>query len=76
MNDETDRIPVPSNGRGPDPNIADAGEPVPREQTVALTPTQLAAGFGILAGLLVLFVRSRRGRSSGRDSGGDTGRHE
>ena len=76
MNHEPDRIPVPGNGRGRDPDMADAGKPVPRDQTAALTPTQLAAGFGILAGLLVLFVRSRRGRGSGSDSGRDSGRDE
>ena len=79
MSQDTDRIHVPTNGRGPhledDGTAAGAaatgrtdgppGVPVPRDQTVPLTPTQLAAGFGIVAGLLLLFVgaRRRRGRS-------------
>jgi hypothetical protein len=81
MSDDTDRIPVPTNGTGPHPVVAvpqgrvgatpvgdvpgdavDAGA-VPRDQTVAFTPNQLAAGFGIVAGLLLLFAaRRRRGR--------------
>lgn len=83
MSEDTDRIPVPTNGKGPhrdaleapagrtvatpvgeapDDAAADGGA-VPREQTIAFTPNQLAAGFGIVAGLLLLFAaRRRRGR--------------
>jgi hypothetical protein len=81
MSDDTDRIPVPTNGKGPHrdeleapagrtvakpvgvaPDDADPGA-IPREQTIAFTPNQLAAGFGIVAGLLLLFAaRRRRGR--------------
>lgn len=77
MSEDTDRIPVPTNGRGPHPDAApppadespgSAGKPLSRDQTVSFTPNQLAAGFGIIAGLLLLFVgaRRRRGRP-GRD---------
>ena len=81
MNQDTERIPVPTNGRGPMPDDAPApatappverrgpaGDAVPRDQTVPLTPTQLAAGFGIVAGLLLLFVGARR-RRGGKGSG-------
>jgi len=82
MSEDTDRIPVPTNGTGPHPGpdvpegrtgatpvgVAssaddDAAGAVPRDQTMAFTPNQLAAGFGIVAGLLLLFAaRRRRGR--------------
>ena len=81
MSEDTDRIPVPTNGTGPHPEVEppagrvaaipvgqDLDAPsgpgaVPRDQTVAFTPNQLAAGFGIVAGLLLLFAaRRRRGR--------------
>jgi len=77
MSEDTDRIPVPTNGTGPRPDgtaVAPGdppgGEPagsgaVPRDQTVGFTPNQLAAGFGIVAGLLLLFAASRR-RGRGR----------
>jgi len=83
MNQDTERIPVPTNGTGPKPHDpappatpeaspaerrAESGDAVPRDQTVPLTPTQLAAGFGIVAGLLLLFVGARR-RRGGKDSG-------
>ena len=90
MSEDTDRIPVPTNGTGPHPvdgapagrtvaipvgpgpddvpdldsDAAEAGSgALSRDQTVAFTPNQLAAGFGIVAGLLLLFAaRRRRGR--------------
>ena len=64
MNQDTERIPVPTNGTGPKPDErrGSASDAVPRDQTVPLTPTQLAAGFGIVAGLLLLFVGARRRR--------------
>jgi hypothetical protein len=77
MSEDTDRIPVPTNGKGPHRDVLEAttgpaaepaAEPassgeVPREQTLAFTPNQLAAGFGIVAGLVLLFAaRRRRGR--------------
>ena len=85
MSDDTDRIPVPTNGTGPhagldmpeghlvakpvgEPPMA-ASEPgsgsgaVSRDQTGTFSPNQLAAGFGIVAGLLLFFAaRRRRGR--------------
>jgi hypothetical protein len=92
MSEDTDRIPVPTNGKGPHrdaldaataaapklpsapagrtaatpvgeaPDDADTGA-LSRDQTIAFTPNQLAAGFGIVAGLLLLFAaRRRRGR--------------
>ena len=74
MSEDTDRIPVPTNGRGPHPSadvpagrteatpLGDDADPgaVARAQTVAFTPNQLAAGFGIVAGLLLLFAARRR----------------
>lgn len=83
MSQDTERIPVPTNGTGrTSPAATGAGTPgtpgtpvmpgterrgappgvVPRDQTVAFTPNQLAAGFGIVAGLLLLFVGARRRR--------------
>jgi hypothetical protein len=77
MSEDTDRIPVPTNGRaphkvadspdrpqaGPSDDAGNESGEVPREQTVGFTPNQLAAGFGIVAGLLLLFAaRRRRGR--------------
>ena len=85
MSDDTDRIPVPTNGTGPHAGVdvpegrvaavpvggplGAASEPgsgsgaVSRDQTGTFTPNQLAAGFGIVAGLLLLFAaRRRRGR--------------
>ena len=67
MSPRNDRIPVPTNGKGPhpvEPSPAADGSP-PTESTAAFTPTQLAVGFGILASLVVLVARrlGRRGRS-------------
>jgi hypothetical protein len=73
MSEETDRIAVPTNGKGPKAVPAAEGsaatpETAARssdEQTsVAFTPTQLAIGFGILASL-VLIVAGRMRRRSG-----------
>ena len=76
MSRGTERIPVPTNGRGPQR----VEEPVPPtdappfdQATVAFTPTQLAVGFGILASLVLLLAGRirRRGRSGscGRSGG-------
>ncbi len=77
MSPETDRIPVPTNGKGPHrvpgPSAGPAAPPAsqipePAETTIVLTPAQLAVGFGILASLIVLLVGRlrRRGRSGSR----------
>jgi hypothetical protein len=75
MTREIDRIPVPTNGRGPRPvepaepstaapgaTSATSDEADRALQTVAFSPTQLAVGFGILASLILLVLGRRRGR--------------
>ena len=75
MSQAPDRVPVPTNGKGPHP--ADAPPPAveaepPPTPTAAFSPTQLAVGFGILASLVLLVAgRMRRNRSR---SGGLFGR--
>jgi hypothetical protein len=71
MNQETDRIVVPTNGKGPHPAPPAAPpeeppEPIP--SAVTFTPTQLAVGFGIVASLVLLVARQvrRRGRPDAR----------
>ena len=73
MSPETDRIPVPTNGKGPHPVQAPAAPaslevPVPEEASIIVTPAQLAVGFGIIASLILLLVRQlrRRGRPGSR----------
>jgi hypothetical protein len=75
MSSETDRIVVPTNGKGPHRvPAAEPPEEPPQEPadaappTVTFTPTQLAVGFGILASLVLLVVRQarRRGRPDAR----------
>jgi hypothetical protein len=75
MSEDTERIPVPTNGRGPrlqgsaepvDWPHSPPGEPPSRDQAIPFTPNQLAVGFGIVAGLVLLFVGSRRRGRSGR----------
>ena len=68
MSPETERVPVPTNGKGPhaiEEPVAEAEAPPPGQPTAAFTPTQLAVGFGIVASLIVLAARRirRRGRS-------------
>jgi hypothetical protein len=78
MSQAPDRIPVPTNGKGPHPaeppadtEAMDEAESQPGT-SVVFTPTQLAVGFGILASLALLVVgRMRRNRSR---SGGIFGR--
>jgi len=80
MSSDPDRIPVPTNGRGPhpvpDPEVPAAsaargsmggssGGPSNMEMSVAFTPKQAAVGFGILASLLLLIVSGARRRRSG-----------
>jgi hypothetical protein len=68
MSPETERVPVPTNGKGPhaiEEPPAEAEAPHPDQPTAAFTPTQLAVGFGIVASLILLGARRmrRRGRS-------------
>jgi hypothetical protein len=76
MSQAPDRIPVPTNGKGPHPTAPEPAapdvEPTP-PPTVAFTPTQLAVGFGILASLVVLVAGRLRRRQRSR-SGGPFGR--
>jgi hypothetical protein len=59
-----DRVPVPTNGKGPrhvdEPTTPNPSEP--DELTVTFTPVQIAVGFGIVASLLVLAARQLRQR--------------
>jgi len=83
MDDLRDQSTDPTDGAGrtpdaepaldaePDPpddtTPADSGAPSGNEMTVALTPSQLAVGGAIVAGLLVVGVRLLLGRRRGRD---------
>jgi hypothetical protein len=69
----SDRIPVPTNGRGPHPvapsaaattdSTADPATP-PARDPLAMSPERLAVGLGIVASLIILVVGlARRGRS-------------
>lgn len=68
-----DRIPVPTNGKGPR-HVDEPAPPAPSapsspdEVTVNFTPTQIAVGFGIVASLVLLAARQlrRRGRRGRR----------
>jgi hypothetical protein len=72
MSQEIDRVPVPTNGKGPHP----AGttptqddleiEPAP---SVVFTPTQLAVGFGIIASLVLFAIGRMRRRNRSRSGG-------
>jgi hypothetical protein len=67
-----ERIPVPGNGHRP-PMDADVPAPpetaTPRREApavrLAVTPGQLAVGFGIIASLILLVLGRRRGRRDG-----------
>jgi hypothetical protein len=63
MTRETDRITVPANGRKPHP-VADAPtqKATSPELTIAVTPGQLAVGFSVIAGIILLVLRRRHGR--------------
>lgn len=45
--------------RGPAPTVSAP------ELTIAVSPAQLAVGFGVIAGLILLVLRRRRGRRKG-----------
>jgi hypothetical protein len=70
----SDRIAVPTNGRGPHPvapspaattdPTADPATPSARDLPLAMSPERLAVGLGIVASLIILVVGlARRGRS-------------
>ncbi|MGK2850980.1 MAG: hypothetical protein ACSLFN_08735 [Candidatus Limnocylindrales bacterium] len=76
MSSSTDRIPVPTNGHRPPMSTDDAATPTepahPAESTpdggaaadprIAFSPGQVAAGFGIIAALILLIAGRRRGK--------------
>lgn len=69
MSPDTERIQVPTNGKGPPgfgapPDTDDAPSQV--DAPVAFTPAELAIGFGIIASLLVLLVGRLRRRGGSR----------
>ncbi len=72
---ESDRIRVPTDGQRPELEPVADERPAPPPTTdlrIAFTPAQLAAGFAVLAGLIVLVAGRRRiGRRdpSARDQG-------
>lgn len=66
MSRSGDRIPIPVDGEAAD--TADrqpaSGDRPPTSPTTTVSPTQIAAGFGIIVALILLVLRRRR-------SGGD-----
>ena len=78
MSQDADRIAVPTNGRGPHPVAASSEEATPADPanavqlpsgtdlSNAVSPKQLAVGFGIVASVVLLLAgRARRRRSGG-----------
>ena len=74
MSGGSDRIAVPTNGRGPHPvapspaaatdSAADPTTSPARDLPLAMSPERLAVGLGIVASLVILIVGlARRGRS-------------
>ncbi len=75
MSGGSDRIAVPTNGRGPHPvapppapattdPAADPATPPARDLPLAMSPERLAVGLGIVVSLVLLIVGlARRGRS-------------
>jgi hypothetical protein len=74
MSGESDRIAVPTNGRGPHPvapspaattdPAADPATRSARDLPLAMSPERLAVGLGIVVSLVILVVGlARRGRS-------------
>ena len=61
--------PAADDGRAADDGFAADDGPTRPDLRIAVSPAQAAAGFGIIAALILLFVRSRRG-------GSDRGRGE
>lgn len=75
MSQAPDRIPVPTNGKGPHPPetppepIEPTDPEAPSPASIAFSPTQLAVGFGIIASLLLFAVGRLRRRNRSRTSG-------
>ena len=68
MSPDSERIQVPTNGKGPH-GLHEPPAPEPREPAdaaLAFTPAELAIGFGIIASLVVLIVGRLRGRRRSR----------
>jgi len=75
MTGESDRIAVPTNGRGPHPGApspaimtsapaADSATRSANDLPLAMSPERLAVGLGIVASIVILVVGlARRGRS-------------
>ena len=70
MNSDDERIPVPTNGQRPPVTPPEATPPEATPPAVAsalglavaFTPGQIAAGFGIIAALIVFIAGRRRGK--------------
>ena len=71
MSDSRDRIPVPTNGHRPPlsaqaPTVSEEPSPIigpsADDPRLAFTPGQVAAGFGIIAALILLVAGRRRGK--------------
>jgi predicted outer membrane lipoprotein len=61
MTTPDDRLKVPTNGHHTAPtDAAEPAAPTPSDLRIAVSPAQAAAGFGIIAALILLLVRSRR----------------
>jgi len=77
MSPDTDRIAVPTNGRGPHPVAAPVEEATPTDPadavqlpsgidlSNAVSPKQLAVGLGIVASVVLLLAERARRRRSG-----------
>jgi hypothetical protein len=78
MSQEIDRIPVPTNGKGPHPGeaipLADDEPDTEPVTSVVFTPTQLAVGFGIIASLVLFGISRLRRRNRSRSRGPFGGR--
>ena len=65
MSPDSDRIAVPTNGKGPHsvPAAVDsAGAPTEEEMSVAFTPKQVAVGFGVIASVVLVVIGLLRRR--------------
>ena len=79
MTGDQDRIAIPTNGKGPhsvpapvsvssvNAPSSPTGAPTQEELSTAISPRQLAVGFGILASLLLLLAGLARRRRSEPD---------